>query len=621
MAFGSSAAGPPRGAGTDKAPAESLVGRTLGSFKVIALLGEGGMGSVYLAEHSLIGRKAAVKVLNAEVAGNEEAAARFFTEARAVAALRHPNIVDITDFGSFEGMPFIVMEYLEGETLAARLERDRVLDDVTAARIALQVAAAAGAAHAQGLVHRDLKPANIFLRQHSDYPDFAKVLDFGIAKLLSAEADSVSYRTQAGAMLGTPAYMSPEQCLGEATLDHRSDIYSLGVVLYVMAAGRLPFDGPVGRLILGHVHETPQAPLALNPAVSPAMNGIILRAMEKRPANRFASMRELRDALAGIVSGGAGAVPVAPVLRDMTPSVGLSLNAPTSVGRGAMQSSETLRGRLIDIVRGKSNSNALPLPPLSPATERCFALLGNAGFSFPAVAAALGAEPRLASQIVQRANSAQFAGRSPATNLERSATRLGAAGLRVTLVELAAKPILEVKGQRIEEVLRRPFQRALWTAGLAEKLLETRAVPGAEATDAYLAGLLMDVGRPIVATLLLDVERQLANVPGRRWLSEDLWMACVEATHAPVGAALARSWRLAPAIGEAVEAAAKPGARWGFGELLRLAGALAAREGHYLRRADQGAATAVIDAARAHGFDDGALARSVQHVRGKLMLR
>jgi HD-like signal output (HDOD) protein len=622
MAFGSSAAGPPRAASGDKPTSESLVGRTLGSFKVTAMLGEGGMGCVYLAEHALIGRKAAIKVLSAGVAGHEEeAAARFFNEARSVAALRHPNIVDVTDFGSFEGKPYLVMEYLEGETLGARLERDGALPEATAARIAQQVAAAAGAAHAQGLVHRDIKPANIFLRQHSDYPDFVKVLDFGIAKLLAAD-ESVSYRTQAGAMLGTPAYMSPEQCLGEATLDHRSDIYSLGVVLYFMVCGRLPFDGQVGRLILGHVHETPKAPVLVNAGVSGVMNAIVLRCLEKRPENRYASMRELRDALGGIAANAApGAAPVAPVPRDVTPGMGIAVNAATSVGRGAMQASETLRGRLVDIVRGKSASGGIALPPLSPATERCLGLLGNAGFSFGAVAAALSTEPRLASQVVQRANSATFAGRSPATNLERSATRLGAQGLRVALIEIAARPVLEVKGARLEEALRRPFQRALWVAGLAEKLIELRAVAGVEPTDAYLAGLLADAGRPIVATLLLDVERQLANVPGRRWLSEDLWMGCVEATHAPVGAALARQWHLGEAAASGIEAAGSASSRWGLGELLRLSGALATREGHYLRRTDAAAATTVIDGARAFGFDDGALARAVQYVKGKLMMR
>jgi serine/threonine protein kinase len=199
-----------------------------------------------------------------------------------VSALSHPNIVDITDFGTLEGQPSIVMEYLQGETLAARLARTRLLGEATAVHIAAQVASALGAAHERGLVHRDLKPDNIFLCQHEDYTDQVKVLDFGIAKLLGSEATKVGHRTQVGALLGTPAYMSPEQCLGDLALDHRSDIYSLGVVIYQMVTGQLPFLGDsLGRLIFGHVHEMPASPASINPALSPALDALVMRAIEK----------------------------------------------------------------------------------------------------------------------------------------------------------------------------------------------------------------------------------------------------------------------------------------------------------------------------------------------------
>ena len=146
------------------------------------------MGKVYLARHTLIGRKAAVKILNPDIASDEEAVSRFFTEARLVNDIRHPNIVEITDFGQFSSYYCIVMELLEGETLAARLHRSRTLDEATAVRIFRQVTSALGAAHEQGMVHRDVKPENIFLRNHPDYPDFVKVLDFGIAKLLGGNS-------------------------------------------------------------------------------------------------------------------------------------------------------------------------------------------------------------------------------------------------------------------------------------------------------------------------------------------------------------------------------------------------------------------------------------------------
>ncbi|HEX7500295.1 MAG TPA: serine/threonine-protein kinase, partial [Polyangia bacterium] len=283
--------------GKSTPPVDTLIGQTLGSFRVISLLGEGGMGRVYLAEHVLIGRRAAIKVLAAEIADNEDLVSRFFTEARAVNDIRHPNIVEVTDFGTFGKLPYIVMELLDGETLEQRLGRVRMLDAAPAARVVAQVAAAVGAGHDHGMVHRDLKPANIFLRNHPDYPDFVKVLDFGIAKLVALDRE-VQHHTEIGTLIGTPAYMSPEQCLGDTHLDHRSDIYSLGVVLYQMVTGRLPFTAETaGRLIMSHVQETPPPPRSINPAISAATSAIVLRAMAKKPDQRFSSMRELRDAI------------------------------------------------------------------------------------------------------------------------------------------------------------------------------------------------------------------------------------------------------------------------------------------------------------------------------------
>jgi eukaryotic-like serine/threonine-protein kinase len=304
---------------------DSLVGAVLGSFQITAMIGEGGMGQVFLAQHRVIGRKAAIKVLNADVAGSEEVVARFFNEARAVNDIRHPNIVEVTDLGTFGPQPYIVMEYLEGETLGDRIDRVKIFDEETAVRIVGQVASALGAAHERGLVHRDLKPANIFLRHHPDYPDFVKLLDFGIAKLLgNAQTEAaLAHRTQAGSILGTPAYMSPEQCLGDAKLDHRSDIYSLGVVLYYLVTGRLPFEADAfGRLVMLHVTEPPVPPNVVNERLSPAMTAVIMRALEKRPVKRFANMRELREALFAALGPGRSLTP--PPVALASPTAALS---------------------------------------------------------------------------------------------------------------------------------------------------------------------------------------------------------------------------------------------------------------------------------------------------------
>src|SRR3569832_811499 len=291
----------------------NLVGQTIGSYRVTRELGEGGMGCVYLAEHTLIGRKAAVKVLNPDISSDPEVASRFFTEARAVNDIRHPNIVEVTDFGRFGAYYCIVMEYLEGETLAARMGRVRVFDETGVIRVMKQCTSALGAAHEQGLVHRDIKPENIFLRAHPDYPDFVKLLDFGIAKLLTAD-ETVGHKTKTGSVLGTPSYMSPEQCLGEAALDIRSDVYSLGVVIYQMLTGQLPFTADtLGRLIVCHVSELPVPPSVINPSVSRAMNDLVLRTLAKRPKDRFQSARDMRDALERLLP---------PQLRALAPDSG-----------------------------------------------------------------------------------------------------------------------------------------------------------------------------------------------------------------------------------------------------------------------------------------------------------
>ena len=298
----------------------SLVGATLGNYRLTGLLGVGGMGMVYLGEHVLIGRKVAVKVLDQEVARNRDVVSRFFAEARAVNAIGHPNIVEVTDLGTHEGAPFIVMEYLQGETMEARLARRGKLTQEECVGIARQVASALGAAHERGLVHRDVKPANIMLRDHPDYPDFVKVLDFGVAKLMGSVPRG-AHETLVGTLLGTPAFMSPEQCLSDGNLDHRSDVYSLGVILFLALSGRLPFpDEAVGKLILAHVNDPAPRLSDLEPSISATMCAIVDRALAKKPEARFQSMRELRQELERAV--GDAAFP-----RSMTPVAGAPLPA------------------------------------------------------------------------------------------------------------------------------------------------------------------------------------------------------------------------------------------------------------------------------------------------------
>ena len=262
------------------------------------------MGKVYLAHHPGIGRRSAIKVLHPNLAGDPAAVSRFFTEARASNAIRHPNIVEIFDSGTLDtGAPYIIMEHLEGETLAARMVRGLALGQ--ALDFACQAASALAAAHSQQVVHRDLKPENLFVtkdpRDVSDLKsgghELVKVLDFGVAKL-QQRLEEPAHRTRSGALVGTPRYMSPEQCLGEATVDERSDIYSLGVIVYELVCGRPPFvTEAVGAVINMHINRPPDPPRQVNPAISAPLESAILRALAKNPADRFASMGEFLQEL------------------------------------------------------------------------------------------------------------------------------------------------------------------------------------------------------------------------------------------------------------------------------------------------------------------------------------
>ncbi len=270
-------------------------GQVIGNYRVLAKIGTGGMGSVYLAEHPLIGKKVALKVIHKELAGNREVLQRFFQEARAVGMIGNEHIIEIHDFGqSPEGDHFIIMEYLEGQTLAQALVREGRLATTRALHIAAQIATALAAAHGAGIIHRDLKPDNIMLTSRLGDPEFVKVLDFGLAKVLESSAQL----TAVGVVLGTPQYMSPEACESKRPVDHRTDIYALGILLFQMVTGQLPFDGQsMGEVMVKQVTQLPPGPRGLTPEVPPAVEQIILRCLAKQPDLRFPTMLALRDAL------------------------------------------------------------------------------------------------------------------------------------------------------------------------------------------------------------------------------------------------------------------------------------------------------------------------------------
>jgi tRNA A-37 threonylcarbamoyl transferase component Bud32 len=274
-----------------------------GRYKVETVLGEGGMGVVYRCTHKIIGKKLALKVLRADLARDIEVTERFLNEAKSASAIGNAHIIDISDFGQFaDGATYFVMEYLGGQPLSNILTPGEPIPTPRLLHISRQIAEGLSAAHAAGIVHRDLKPDNVFLVERGGDPDFVKILDFGIAKVSTSEGKL----TRAGTVFGTPHYMSPEQAAG-TSVDHRGDIYSIGVMMFEMAAGKIPFDADNFMGVLSQ-HMYKAAPMLSEVAPRPdelpaGLEAVVMKCLAKRPENRYQSMEELIVELDKLKSG------------------------------------------------------------------------------------------------------------------------------------------------------------------------------------------------------------------------------------------------------------------------------------------------------------------------------
>jgi serine/threonine protein kinase len=353
---------------------DTLVGQTLlDRYRITAQIGKGGMGAVYEAQHTLIGKRVAIKVLLDHYARKGPVVARLEQEAKLASSIGHEHIVDITDFGETpDGRTFVVMEYLDGESLGACLRRTGQLDEERAVRIALQAASALSAAHAKGILHRDIKPENLFLLRRKD-TDFVKVVDFGISKSLHAGEgeESTPRLTQTGMVLGTPLYMSPEQARGEEDLDHRIDVYALGVILYEMVTNVVPFQGTNSLSIISRViNEEPRPPRELRPGLSPELEAVILHAMAKDRDQRYSSCDTLAADLAAL-------------LQDVsTTGTRLRLNAPLPSRGGRRRpplpvrimgllvtvSAVSMAGWMMFDDRAEQEGSGPPVPAAAPAS-------------------------------------------------------------------------------------------------------------------------------------------------------------------------------------------------------------------------------------------------------------
>ena len=291
---------------------DALLGTVLaGKYRIDKRLNEGGMGSVYQGTHVLMDKTVAIKVLRPSLAADEKIVARFSREARAASRISHPNALSVTDFGEDDnGTVFLVMEFLSGRTLKQVIRDEGPLPLTRIVEITRQVGDALAAAHAQGVVHRDLKSDNIMLLDTTSVGDYAKVLDFGIAKINEPDGEFDGGLTAPNLVIGTPQYMSPEQCSQDSEIDSRSDIYSLGVILFEMLVGHVPFGGESATIVMmKHLQEPVPSVLEERPDVPPPVGRVVARAMAKVPGNRYQNVAELIEDLT-IASGMIVPVPV-----------------------------------------------------------------------------------------------------------------------------------------------------------------------------------------------------------------------------------------------------------------------------------------------------------------------
>jgi len=330
---------------------DPLIGRVVQDrYLIEALLGTGGMASVYRGRHQLIDRQVALKFLKPKQAGDATSRARFLREARAVNRVQHEHIIDVSDFGeTSDGLVYMVMEYLEGRTLTSEIAQAPLALD-RACEIGLQVALALARAHQHGVVHRDVKPANIFLIQRGESADFVKLLDFGLAR----GPDDVAL-TSSNLLFGTPEYMAPEQVRGSA-IGAKADLYALGCVLFEMATGRIPFEGAPTGVVYMHLYDLPPRPSQLRPDISPELERLILRLLSKSPELRPANADEVAAELSNISDALDAGKRTATHTRETTHA-----HAPLA---DAEQSMSRLRGRV-----AQRYPNATP-PQVDEALQR-----------------------------------------------------------------------------------------------------------------------------------------------------------------------------------------------------------------------------------------------------------
>jgi serine/threonine-protein kinase len=458
----------------------------VGEYRVLRKIGEGGMGSVYSAVQPVIGKRVAIKVLAPHIAQNPELVRRFVDEARAVNKIGHPNIIDIFSFGWLpDRRHYFAMEFLDGQSLADRMRRGPFQPE-EARRLLRQICQALEAAHRQGIVHRDLKPDNIWIVQPQHGDSYAKLLDFGIAKLMG-DADE-GHRTQTGIVMGTPAYMSPEQCRG-VNVEKGTDIYALGMILYEMFAGRLPFQGSFAELITHHLVTVPDPPSRHGP-VPRALEQLIMRCLDKDPAQRPQTAEALGKALeaalptaddhlaaAAVVPAQPGqSVPPLPASAPEEPNPDTLAPPPGRTASNLTMQPARTRGPLLwlgGVVAGGAIAAAIVLGARHGGADRN--ALVTVADAQPPPATVAKPLPGRAHVIVKGADVARVLVDG----------KVVAAGVReARVIDLAPG---ETHALRVEAVDRTPQERAFTVAAGAEAELEVSLAPPAAPPEAHPA--------------------------------------------------------------------------------------------------------------------------------------
>jgi len=548
-----------------------VIGTLVGGYRIVTDRGRGPTGTVYFAEHPVIGRRAAIKVLAPELLKDEARLDRFLTVLKVASGIRHPNIVDVLDIGRIanpQGGPdltFVVMEMLEGASLDERFDVVEALNEEVVVRLLVQIASALSAAHDRGLDHAALKPANVFITNSVDYPDFVKLLDFGAAMLRPEEDPSLE------------PYRAPELVQGGSP-GPTTDLYAVGVLAYEMLAGAPPF----AQARTGGGAAAPLAAMPLHqrrPGVPEALSEAIACAMAPDPADRWPDMREFRRAVERAFT---------PVAAPSAAVTALPRPAPPPT-EAELRRVERVQARKVGkalsaIILRRMNENRLQLPTMPLVALKALDVLRDPNATFADIAKVLAPDPVIAARVLRVVNSAAYSRRDPVTTLERAVSQIGVKPMRILLVELAACQVFTSKSAGIRQSFKQIWEHCL-AVGLLARDLAARLSSRLDGDVVYLAGLLHDIGKPVVAGLLLEAERHLIEELDVPWMTETLWKKTVAESHRGVGAAIAASWKLPPAISEAINACDaydQDAGAHSCANLVRFANAIAKREGIYV---------------------------------------